>query len=118
MSYLEFGGRRHPIPVGEIALGCEAAGRVVLGPDVQTHFAILQGTSDGQVAIRRAEADAEILINGVRLGPQPSPLLHGDKVEVAGQEQLPRIHPAKQTLQGGLVGQRHQQLCGVTGLGR
>lgn len=88
MSYLEFGGRRHPIPVGEVALGCDSAGQVVLGTDVQSPYAILQSTPDGQVAIRGTEADAEILINGVRLGPQPTPLLHGDKVELTEQELL------------------------------
>lgn len=88
MSYLEIGGQRHPIPVGEVALGCDADTRVVLGEAVQSHQAMLQGTPDGQVAIRRAQADSEILVNGVRLGPQPTPLLHGDKVEIAGQELL------------------------------
>src|SRR5437762_9906536 len=29
---------------------------------------------------------AEVLINGVRLGAEPTPLLHGDKVEVGGHE--------------------------------
>ncbi len=59
-----------------------------MGDDVQSKSAILQGTSDGQVAIRRADEGEEILINSVRLGPQPTPLLHGDKVEIAGQELL------------------------------
>jgi pSer/pThr/pTyr-binding forkhead associated (FHA) protein len=59
-----------------------------MADDVQSQYAVLLGTPDGQVSIRRAESDAEILINGVRLGPQPTPLLHGDKVEIAGQELL------------------------------
>src|SRR5256886_15595592 len=34
----------------------------------------------------KAVPEAEVLINGVRLGAEPTPLLHGDKVEVGGQE--------------------------------
>ena len=29
---------------------------------------------------------AEVRVNGVLLGPEPTPLMHGDKVEVAGLE--------------------------------
>ncbi len=89
MSYLEIDGRRHPIPLGDVALGCDSENRVTIGEEsIQLRGAILQGTPDGQVVIRRATPEAEILINGVRLGPQPTPLLHGDKIELAGQELL------------------------------
>jgi len=61
---------------------------VLEGPGVLPRHALLHATPDGQVAVRRAVDQAEILINGVRLGAQPTPLLHGDKVEIAGQELL------------------------------
>jgi len=38
------------------------------------------------VAIRRAAPQSEVRVNGVLLGPEPTPLMHGDKVEVAGLE--------------------------------
>src|SRR5439155_10390146 len=38
------------------------------------------------VVITKAVPEAEVLINGVRLGAEPTPLLHGDKVEVAAHE--------------------------------
>jgi hypothetical protein len=38
------------------------------------------------VAIRRAAPQAEVRVNGVLLGAEPTPLMHGDKVEVAGLE--------------------------------
>src|SRR2546427_6749925 len=47
---------------------------------------MFQGQPDGQVVIRKATPAADVLINGVRLGAEPTPLLHGDKVEVGGQE--------------------------------
>jgi pSer/pThr/pTyr-binding forkhead associated (FHA) protein len=89
MSYLEIGGRRHPVPMGEAAIACDSAKQILIG-DVgqESPSAVLQGLPGGQVAIRRANPEDEILINGVRLGPQPTPLLHGDKIEIAGQELL------------------------------
>ena len=89
MANLEIRGQRHPIGLGEMAIGCDADNMVALGGDeLHSKSAILQGMPDGQVVIRKAEADSEVYINGVQLGPQPTPLLHGDKIEVAGQELL------------------------------
>lgn len=87
MSYLELGGKRFTIPVGEIRIGADPTSQVVLaGAQIHPRHAVVQGYADGQVAIRRAREDAEILVNGVRLGPQPTPLLHGDKVQVGQHE--------------------------------
>ena len=87
MSLLELGGKRFPIPVGEVTLGSDAACAIVLGgAGVLPRHALLQGQADGQVVIRKASPAAEVLINGVRLGAEPTPLLHGDKVEVGDHE--------------------------------
>jgi pSer/pThr/pTyr-binding forkhead associated (FHA) protein len=58
----------------------------VTGPGVLPRHAKLKGLSDGQVVISKAVPEADVLINGVRLGAEPTPLLHGDKVDVVGQE--------------------------------
>ncbi|HYK82700.1 MAG TPA: FHA domain-containing protein [Gemmatimonadales bacterium] len=87
MSQLELGGQRIPIPVGEVALGSAPTSAVVLqGPGILPRHAVLHSQADGQVIIRKASPGADVLINGVRLGAEPTPLLHGDKIEVAGQE--------------------------------
>jgi len=87
MALLELGGKRFPIPTGELALGSDAAcGVVVAGSGVLPKHAVFQTQPDGQVVIRKATPAAEVLINGVRLGAEPTPLLHGDKVEVGGHE--------------------------------
>ncbi len=89
MAYLEIRGERHPVGVGEMVIGCDADNVIALGGDeLQSKSAVLQGMRDGQVAVQRADSESEVLINGVKLGPQPTPLLHGDKIEVAGQELL------------------------------
>src|SRR5881296_945773 len=87
MSLLELGGKKFTIPVGEVALGSDPNCAVSLtGPGILPRHALLQGQPDGQVVIRKAAPGADVLINGVRLGAEPTPLLHGDKVELGGQE--------------------------------
>src|SRR5947199_1841864 len=87
MALLELGGRKFTIPVGEVTLGSDAGCAISLaGAAVLPQHALLQGQADGQVIIRKASPTADVLINGVRLGAEPTPLLHGDKVEVGGHE--------------------------------
>ncbi len=87
MALLEHGGTRVSIPVGEVLLGSDAACQIRLtGSGLLPKHAVLQGLADGQVVIRKASPQADVLINGVRLGAEPTPLLHGDKVEVGGHE--------------------------------
>src|SRR5882724_8211978 len=87
MALLELGGKRFTIPVGEVTLGSDASCAISLsGAAVLPQHALLQGHADGQVIIRKASPAADDLINGVRLGAEPIPLLHGDKVEVGGHE--------------------------------
>src|SRR5437867_2533528 len=87
MALLELGGKRFTIPVGEVTLGSDASCAISLsGADVLPRHALLQGQADGQVIIRKVSPAADVLINGARLGPEPTPLLHGDKVEVGGHE--------------------------------
>src|SRR3989449_826255 len=87
MSLLELGGRTFAVPVGEVTLGSDAACAIPLtGVGVLPRHAMFQGRPDGRVVIRKATPAAEVLIKGVRLGAEPTPLLHGDKVEVGGHE--------------------------------
>lgn len=89
MSFLEIGGRREAIPDGESVVGSAPSADIALAGDgVAAEHAFLRATADGQVVIRRASADAVVMVNGVSLGPQPTPLLHGDKVAIAGHELL------------------------------
>ena len=90
MALLEMGGRggqRFTLPQGEVVLGSDPGSAIPLAvPGVLPRHAKLKSLPDGQVVISKAVPEAEVLINGVRLGAEPTPLLHGDKVEVAGQE--------------------------------
>src|SRR6266699_5283157 len=87
MALLEMGGRRFTLPQGEVLLGADPSCAIPLAvPGVLPKHAKLKSLPDGQVVITKAVPEADVLINGVRLGAEPTPLLHGDKVEVAGQE--------------------------------
>ena len=87
MSLLELGGKQFTIPVGEVALGSDANCAIPLsGAGVLPRHVVLERQPDGQVVIRKATPEAEVLVNGVRLGVEPTPLLHGDKLEVGGYE--------------------------------
>ena len=87
MALLELGQRQFPIPVGEVVLGSDAGCAISLtGAGVLPRHALLLSQADGQVVIRKAAPAAEVTINGVRLGSEPTPLLHGDKVEVGDHE--------------------------------
>ncbi|MFQ5705309.1 MAG: FHA domain-containing protein [Gemmatimonadales bacterium] len=89
MPYLEIGGKRHSITGEDVAIGMGPAGEVGIGGDeLSPKVAILAGQPDGQVIIRKADSDIAVLINSVALGQEPTPLLHGDKLEVEGRELL------------------------------
>jgi pSer/pThr/pTyr-binding forkhead associated (FHA) protein len=87
MALLEMGGRKFTIPAGEVALGSAADCAIQLtGPGITPKTAVLKGLPDGQVSIRKADPQGVIAINGVNLGAEPTPLLHGDKIQTGGNE--------------------------------
>ncbi len=88
MMHLEAGGRTYPIAVGELVIGSGAGASVLLpGDGVAERHALVQGSADGGAAVRACPG-AEVLVNGVRLGGDPTPLLHGDKLRIGGTELL------------------------------
>ncbi len=95
MMQLEVAGQRYAIAAGEMTVGAAADCTLPLsGGDVQPRHAIVQGMPDGSAVIRRAAPDAELLVNGVRQGDEPTPLLHGDKIQIGSHEILV-VDPAR-----------------------
>ena len=89
MIQLEVGGRRISVATGDTVIGSAPWCAIVLeGEGVRPHHAVVQGTTGGAAAIRTAGADAEVSINGVRLGTDPTPVLHGDKIQIFEHEIL------------------------------
>ncbi len=89
MIHLEIDGERYPIAAGETVIGSASDSTVVLaGEGVRPRHAVVQGMAAGPAAIRAAASEAEVLVNGVRLGSDPTPLLHGDKIGIGNRELL------------------------------
>jgi pSer/pThr/pTyr-binding forkhead associated (FHA) protein len=95
MIHLEIGGERYPIAAGETYIGSASDNAVVLaGEGVHARHAVVEGAPTGAAAIRVAAAEAEVRVNGVRLGAEPTPLLHGDKIMI-GTHELRVVDPAR-----------------------
>jgi pSer/pThr/pTyr-binding forkhead associated (FHA) protein len=95
MMQLEVAGQRYAIAAGEMTVGAASDCTLPLpGEGVQPRHAILQGMPDGSAVIRRAGPDTELLVNGVRQGDEPTPVLHGDKIQI-GSHELLVVDPAR-----------------------
>ena len=86
MAYLQFHGKQYPVPAEGLTIGgYDGAALQLPGGDASLR-AVVTLAADGSAVIRRDSPDAVILLNGIQLGVEPSPLLHGDKVEMGGEE--------------------------------
>ena len=86
MMELEIGGERHPIPTGELVLGADPSCGLRLSGVAAAH-AVMVGAPDGSISVRRV-GDHDVLLNGMRLGTDPAPVLHGDKIQLGIHELL------------------------------
>ena len=85
MPVLQLDDQQFPLKAGATRIGAGTAADVI----VPGYSAIgVEAIIDGGAAptIRRAEDGAHVRVNGVLLGAEPTPLMHGDKIEVAGLE--------------------------------
>jgi pSer/pThr/pTyr-binding forkhead associated (FHA) protein len=57
-----------------------------MGPAQPPVQAVVDLTRENQVVIRRVAAGASVRVNGVQLGAEPTPLIHGDKIEIGDSE--------------------------------
>jgi len=84
---LEFGGRRYPVAAGDLVIGSGSDSTLVLAaPGVLPRHAVIRPLGPGVVVVAPASPGAEILVNGARLGSDPTPLMHGDKIGIGGLE--------------------------------
>jgi pSer/pThr/pTyr-binding forkhead associated (FHA) protein len=89
MAYIQLRDRQYPIGKGPLRVGTSQHAEVRLaGAEVDAPQAVVDTASDGSVSIRRGSPDAVVKVNGVQVGVEPTPLIHGDKIEIAGLELL------------------------------
>ncbi len=87
MPFIQLNDNQIPLRLGEMGLGTGATADIrVPGGSEQGVLATVQLFSDHHVAIRRVHPTVAIKVNGVLLGAEPSPLIHGDKINVGGAE--------------------------------
>ena len=84
MPVMMFNGQQFVLQPGPNRLGGGATADVVVGGEVGI-LAIVDLASDGRATIRNNGDQVVARVNGMTLGG-PTPLLHGDKVEISGSE--------------------------------
>jgi pSer/pThr/pTyr-binding forkhead associated (FHA) protein len=86
MPVLQLNDKQYPLSTGSTRIGAGIDADVALPGDASLGVqAVIEGAG-GALVIRRATPTAQVRVNGVTLGAEPTPLMHGDKVEVAGVE--------------------------------
>jgi pSer/pThr/pTyr-binding forkhead associated (FHA) protein len=85
MPYIQLDGQQFPLIAGENAVGGNEGVRIRLAGNGNSGvFATIDVGADGSAIVRRV--DGTVIVNGVALGAEPAPLLHGDRIDVAGRE--------------------------------
>jgi pSer/pThr/pTyr-binding forkhead associated (FHA) protein len=85
MPYLQLQDRKIPLPDGESIIGAGDGATVRLPGHDGTATAIVTVAPLGRT-IRRGRPDAVFTVNGVPVGAEPVPLLHGDRIVISGEE--------------------------------
>jgi hypothetical protein len=89
MPVIQVNDQQHTLQPGQTRVGGGAGVDVSVSNDEGLGLqAVFMLGENGQVVIRRARDGAMVKVNGVLLGVEPTPLMHGDKVDVSGTEIL------------------------------
>jgi pSer/pThr/pTyr-binding forkhead associated (FHA) protein len=86
MAYLQFRDQRVTLTSADQAIGAFDGAALRIPGDDPAARAVVRLSADGTGVIARASAESIVSVNGVQLGAEPAPLLHGDKVELGGQQ--------------------------------
>jgi ABC transport system ATP-binding/permease protein len=87
MPHIRLDDQEIELSVGELRIGTDpGSGLRIEGSGADGNFAIITVDPRGTATVRRAATGTTVLVNGVALGAEPAPLLHGDRIEVAGRQ--------------------------------
>lgn len=87
MPVLQFNDQQFPLQAGTTRVGAGGDADIPLPADPGLGIqALIDRSGAGPMTIRRAAATSSVKVNGVTLGAEPTPLMHGDKVEIGGLE--------------------------------
>lgn len=85
MPVLRIDDRQHSLGSGQTRLGGGADVDIRVSDDDRIGTLAVIDLTTGHSVIRRS-GYAPVKVNGVLLGAEPTPLMHGDKIEVAGRD--------------------------------
>lgn len=89
MPVIQVQDKTHTLRQGQTRVGAGPGVDVSVSSDASLGLqALLELDGNNRAIIRRARDGANVRVNGVSLGVEPTPLMHGDKVEIAGTEIL------------------------------
>ena len=87
MPVLQLNDKHFPLGAGSTRIGSGDDVQIALPGDADSGAqAEIERAAGGPVTIRRANPTAHVRVNGVLLGAEPTPLMHGDRVEIGGVE--------------------------------
>ena len=87
MPVLQLNDRHYPLGAGPTRIGSGDGVHIALpGESSSGAQAEIERPAGGPVTIRRANPSAQVRVNGVLLGAEPTPLMHGDRIEIGGVE--------------------------------
>jgi hypothetical protein len=84
MPVIKVNGQQFALQPGQNRMGGGTSADVVIGNE-DVIQAIVDLGGDGRATIRKASEQSNIRVNSMALGG-PTPLIHGDKIEIAGKE--------------------------------
>jgi len=85
MAYLQIGDQQFLLRIGVQRVAPDEAADIPLAGAEPTATALVEVGSDQSVIIRKASAESAIKVNGIALGAEPAPLIHGDRIEIGSR---------------------------------
>jgi pSer/pThr/pTyr-binding forkhead associated (FHA) protein len=85
MAYLQIGDQQFLLRPGVQRVAPDEAADIPLAGAEPTATALVEVGSDQSVIIRKASAESAIKVNGIALGAEPAPLIHGDRIEIGSR---------------------------------
>ena len=92
MPYLQHQDAHFPLAQGETRVGRGVGADVCVPPGAEpgdvadAALVAVVIAPDGAASLRVVQGDAGVFVNGVPVGREPAPLLHGDRVAIDGCE--------------------------------
>lgn len=86
MPYIQLDEQQFALGADETLVGSREDAHIKVGGEGDgAIYALIKHEADGTTVIRRGLSEEPVRVNGVALGAEPVPLVHGDKIDVGGK---------------------------------